>query len=168
MTGGEAARLRAQLERMRALARSPQLHARSERVSGWSVGEHLDHMARVSMSVLRRLAQESVEPAPKGINLMGRLLLALRWIPRGLGKAPSRFHAVPCTAAEIEESLTALERAFGALPPGALSRTRGPIVPHPRFGPLDPEQALRFVVVHHDHHLKIVDDVLSAQQRLSS
>ena len=147
---------------MRALARSPeaQLCARQERISAWSPAEHLDHTYKVSMSIVRRITDEDAKPSPRGINLIGRVILMLGWIPRGRGKTPPRLSGEVCTGAHIEEALARLDQALGALPMDAVTASRSPIVPHPLFGGLTPSQALRFIVVHTKHHLRIVDDIL--------
>ena len=147
---------------MRALARSPeaQLCARQERISAWSPAEHLDHMYKVSMSIVRRINDEEAKPSRRGINLMGRVILLLGWIPRGQGKTPERLSGAICTGAHIEAALGRLEQALDTLPLDAVDASRSPIVPHPLFGGLTPSQALRFIVIHTKHHLRIIDEIL--------
>jgi hypothetical protein len=154
--------IRTQLERMRALTRVQELLVCNERVSGWCPAEHLDHMARVAGSVVGVLADENAERRP-GVTLMGRLVLLLGWIPRGVGKSPKRVLPTRASAEEINAALARVEQALDALPPAALSPSRGPIVPHPRFGGLTPPQALRLIAVHNEHHLKIVRDILPSK-----
>lgn len=156
----DVSQIRTQIERMRALVRSPKLAKRNERVSGWSPAEHLDHMAKVSLWALRSMAKPAKQPAPKGISLAGRLVLFLGWLPRGIGKAPAGVTGQPASVAEIEAALTNLESTLDALPLDALRASREAVVPHPRFGALTPPQALRLVVVHTNHHLRIIDDIL--------
>jgi hypothetical protein len=164
LTDSTLASIHTQIERMRTLARSTeaQLCTRQERISAWSPAEHLDHTQKVSMSIVRRLGDKSAKPSPRGINLMGRVILLLGWIPRGRGNAPERLRGAVCTGAHIEEALGRLEQALDALPLDALSASQLPIVPHPLFRSLTPSQALRFIVVHTNHHLRIVDEILGA------
>jgi hypothetical protein len=156
----ELARVRAQVERIRALCGEPEerLFATREGVSGWSPAEHVDHVCKVASLILDRLPSNEV--LPKGISLPGRLVLALCWIPRGVGKSPKRVLGVRTTPAELQESLTRVESALAAVDTAAVDAARSPNVPHPRFGGLTPSQALRFLFVHTEHHLKIVRDVL--------
>ena len=144
---------------MRALTRVPELLVCNERVSGWCPAEHLDHMAKVAGSVVHVLAKEDAQPRP-GVTLIGRLVMLVGWIPRGLGKAPKRLTGTRASAEDIDAALARIEQELDALPPAAFSASRGSIVAHPRFGGLTPPQALRFIVVHNDHHLKIVRDIL--------
>ena len=163
MTQKALVQIRTQIERIRTLARSPeeQFCARREHISAWSPAEHLDHTYKVSMSIVRRITEESAKPSRRGINLVGRVILLLGWIPRGRGKTPERLSGAICTGAHIEAALGRLEQALGTLPMDAVAASRSPIVPHPMFGGLTPSQALRFIVVHTNHHLRIVDEILA-------
>ena len=154
-------RVRAQIERMRALARSPKLSMLRERVSAWSPAEHLDHLAKVTESVVLVLGDPDAPPRRRGINLVGRVVLLVGWIPRGIGKTPERLSGTRASADEIEAALARVSAAFDALPFDRLGTSRVPVVRHPRFGGLTPPQALRFLAVHNAHHLKIVDDILA-------
>ena len=147
---------------MRALTRVPELLVCNERVSGWCPAEHLDHMAKVTGSVVGVLADENAQRRP-GVSLMGRLIMLVGWIPRGLGKSPKRLLPVRASAEEIDAALARLEQTLDALPAAALSPSRGPVVPHPLFGGLTPSQALRFMAVHNEHHLKIIRDILPSK-----
>lgn len=147
---------------MRALTRVPELLVCNERVSGWCPAEHLDHMTKVAGSVVSVLGDENAQPRP-GVTLMGRLVMLVGWIPRGIGKAPRRVLGTRAAAEDIHAAVAGLEQALEALPAAALSPARGPIVPHPRFGGLTPPQALRFIAVHNEHHLKIVRDILPSR-----
>jgi hypothetical protein len=156
------ARLRGQLRQMRALADSPQLFAES-RLSAWTPSEHIDHLTKVTTSIVRRLLQPEAERVDKPFQLLGRVILAAGWIPRGRGKAPERLRGVRVDAAELHASLTTLEGKLDELTPQQIDDQRGPIVPHPRFGGMRPSQALRFAAVHNEHHLRIIADILRAK-----
>ncbi|HEX6100887.1 MAG TPA: DinB family protein [Thermoanaerobaculia bacterium] len=160
MTDGVPGRIQAQFERMRALARSADLSARNERVSAWCLAEQLDHVTKVTLSVVNVLGNPDAPRLDGGINVLGRLVLWLNWIPRGVGKSPSRLRGAPAVAADLDGAIGRLTAAFDALPFDALRASRVPVVRHPRFGSLTPPQALRFLEVHTHHHLKIIDDML--------
>ena len=156
----ELARIRGQLERMRTLCGEPdeRLFVTKDGVSKWSPAEHVDHLLKVTSSVLERIPTGEV--LPNGISFLGRVILGLGWIPRGVGKAPARVMAVRTTPAELHETLARVASLVEAVDATAVDGVRSPNVPHPRFGGLTPAQALRFVSVHNDHHLKIVRDIL--------
>jgi hypothetical protein len=158
-------RIRSQIERVRELAKWPQTHLLCEEngVSGWCPAEHLDHMMKASISIMERLTA-GAEPLPRGINVVGRAVLALGWIPRGVAKSPKRVLPTRVTPAVIEESAARFELLLNQLP-GEAASSRSRTVPHPRFGGLTGPEALRFIAVHNDHHLKIVDDIVRTLPR---
>jgi hypothetical protein len=170
-----------QLALMAELARGPEaeLAARAPAVSGWSVAEQLEHLVLVDRSVLKTVrrilddphgqsakAAQSAAPPP-GINLLGRVVLGTGFIPRGRARTLPPFQpgAAPAAAsgtgilgiAEIERGMRDLEPRLGELETGG-GRSR-----HPLFGGLGGRQWLRFVAVHHHHHLKIVRDIRRAR-----
>ena len=154
----ELARIRAQMERVRALCDDQRLFDVNERVSGWSPAAHADHLLKVTKSVLDRLPSD--EESPRGITFVGRCVLALGWIPRGVGRTPERLAGKQCTLAELQARWDRVSAALENVDTAAVDAARMRNVPHPRFGGLTPGQALRFVSVHNEHHLKIVGDIL--------
>lgn len=154
-------RIRQQLAAMRALADSAdgQLFAAS-RLSAWTPAEHLDHLTKVTASVVNRLLQQDAPRVDAPLSVLGRIILALGRIPRGRGRAPERLRGARASAAELHASLTKLEGKLDELEEAHIAETRGAVVPHPRFGGLRPSQALRFVAIHNDHHLRIIADIL--------
>ncbi len=65
-------------------------------ISNWSAAEQLDHALKVDGSILHRLLEDP-EPAglPQPINLLGRVILALGWIPRGKAPSPTALRGEP-------------------------------------------------------------------------
>lgn len=153
--------LRAQLATMRTLSALPdeQLYA-TKAFSKWTPSEHIDHITRVSQAMLEIALQPDAAPLPQAMNLLGRLILTIGWIPRGKGKAPKRFHGVRIPTATLHAQLAELETAAGRVDLQELTGRRTPTIPHPRFGGLTPAQALRFIAVHNEHHLRIIRDIL--------
>lgn len=153
-------RVRQQLVRIRTLATTgePRLFTTAQ-CSAWCPSEHLDHIVKVSASIVNRLLQMDA-PATKGISPLGRIILAVGRIPRGRGNAPKRLRGARISAADLHASVARLEEKLEMLSDVHLAEKRGPIVPHPRFGGLRPAQALRFTAVHNDHHLRIIEDIL--------
>jgi hypothetical protein len=160
LTDGTLIQIRTQFERMRELTRSAELSSRNERVSAWCLAEQIDHVTKVTASVVEVLADANAPPLSRGLNFVGRLLLLSGWIPRGVGKSPRRLTGTPVPTPDLDAALARLVAAFDALPFERLRASRVPIVRHPKFGGLTPPQALRFLVVHTKHHLKIVDEIL--------
>jgi DinB family protein len=146
-------------------------------VSRWSVAEHLAHMMLVDGAVLERLDRALTAPpagkagaAPRRSGLRsltpsGWFVLGLGYIPRGMGRAPDPFlpevaslAALRRDLAELRDRIAGYESRLGEL--GA-SRAR---YRHFLFGELTAAQWLRFLGIHHHHHLKIVRDIQMGQQ----
>ncbi|HVG22778.1 MAG TPA: DinB family protein [Thermoanaerobaculia bacterium] len=157
----ELARIRGQLERVRALCGDGRLFDVNARVSRWSPAEHFDHLLRVTISVVDRLS--SPESLPGKISLVGRTILAIGWIPRGKGRAPERLAGKRTSHDVLQRALEKVTAAVGAIDAAAVDAARHRNVPHPRFGNLTPSEALRFTRVHNEHHLKIVRDILGVR-----
>ncbi len=154
-------KLAAQMEEMARIAALDEraLFADSN-VSAWTPAEHLDHLIKVSSSIVQRLLDLDAPAGPRGISPLGRLILLLGRIPRGRGKAPERLRGTRATAPELLAALERLRARIAQLEDPHLAHARGCIVPHPKFGGLNPSQALRFAVLHNEHHFKIVRDIL--------
>lgn len=128
-------------------------------VSGWSAAEQLDHLLKATNSVLAVLLTAR-EPLPDGINMLGRVILTLGWIPRGKGKSPKSLHGTVIDESAIGAAIAKARLQISELRRHDLPSGDRPIVTHPRFGGLTPEQGLRFTSIHNRHHLKIVADIL--------
>ena len=152
-------RIRMQLQKLRDAARvsEERLLRTVPAVSAWSAAEHLDHLGKVTKSILLRL--KTPEVVTGSISVMGLAILTLGWIPRGRGKAPERLRGARVNGDELLRRFDEIEMLVGNLDPAALALSRERIVPHPRFGGLTASEALRFAVVHTDHHLRIIEDI---------
>lgn len=135
-------------------------------VSDWSPAEHLYHIwlangrslkAAVLMAQNALPLQDSDAP-----NETGRAVLAEERFERGRNEAPA--NVLPPDAVTREDLKEALERSrskLDALEPHleALAGTTGRLK-HPRLGPLNGPEWIRFVRVHSEHHHAIIRDIL--------
>jgi hypothetical protein len=159
-------RIRGQLGQLRSLV---ELEGQAQRtapaISGWSVAEHVEHLARAHSPLFVKLAEltESDDPALAHgrVTLVGLWVLWTGRIPRGRGKAPERTRPTAGSLQQVRgligESSDAFERL--ATRRAELERVRARI-DHPYFGRLLPKHWLRFVELHHEHHLAIVREIL--------
>lgn len=132
-------------------------------ISGWTAAEHLEHLGRSDLLTYDRLDEIFADPVrgePVHPSLAGRLVLSLGWIPRGRGQSPD---PVRPTTADVETARELTSRAqlrlesYGGHLEAFVDCPTG--LRHPYFGVLDPPSWLRFLAVHHRHHLKIVRDL---------
>ena len=135
---------------------------RVERISNWSVGQHLNHLMKADRSIFEFFPNPDEGPL-RAVTPVGRIVLWSGWIPRGKGKAPVATQpddpAIDALIAEVETVQSLFSHSIE--PPEALLEPRA-IAKHPVFGGLNRAQWLRFVAVHHHHHAKIIRDVLRA------
>ena len=158
------ARLAGQLDEITRMVRFEPalLELRVERVSGWSIGQQIDHILKV-LDAGQRFLAESDTTLPRGINLTGRLVFALGWIPRGVGKSPKGVVPADEIPGDLAERAARLRRAYCETPlPETVLADPKPVLPHPYFGGLSASEGLRFLGIHTHHHLKIVADIRRA------
>jgi len=157
-------RLASQLDSIEALLDEgdERLGRRAPRVSGWSVAQQIDHMLKV-LERAAGLLLTAGEALPKGINTTGRILLGLGRLPRGVAQAPKATRGEETSAEGLRVELQSVREAIGRLRAAAERLAdRRPLLPHPYFGGLTPGQAVRFLGIHTDHHLRIVADIRRA------
>lgn len=154
----------AQIDRLLAIAEDPGAfpHARTD-VSRWSPLLHAEHLVRAGQGSLGQLEKALDRDGGPALKPQGWLVLTLNWIPRGKGKAPEA--AVPQgierapVATELRAFRDRIEALEDRLDEIAAGRGRAS---HPFFGGLTPTRWIRFLEVHHHHHLKIVEDIRKA------
>ena len=136
-------------------------------VSKWSVKDHLEHLSLAHGGIVRwveragegdRKLDTGGRPSPAG-----RMVLLAGGFPRGRGKAPERTLPQDTSTEElaarfrgIREQVEGLEDCLAQLQASRATRK------HFAFGHLNATQWLQFAVIHHDHHQKIIRDVLEA------
>ena len=128
-------------------------------VSAWSVGMHVHHCC-LSMIGISRTLQKSTPPRPRATpSLQRSVVLKLGYIPRGRAKSPSPV--IPNPSVTPDELLELLDESVVHVRDAhTLARDRWFV--HPLLGLMDRDAALKFVLVHNRHHLRIVADILRA------
>ena len=156
--------LRAQMTEIGELIARPEheLFASREAISKWSAAQHLDHSLKVCSAVLGSILEPSGS-LPRGINFLGRLVLSLGWFPRGRGESPQSLRGTSATPQEIEASVGDIRRFLEMVDEHRVEAAKDPIVRHPYFGGLTASQALRFLVIHNRHHLRIINEVMKVR-----
>jgi hypothetical protein len=143
------------------------LFERIDRVSAWSVADHLCHVAKsntaMADAIHKIIAPGFGEPA-RGLTLVGRAVLFTGWIPRGAGKAPEftwpQVESADELKREVGESHRAVLDLESALPAIEVAAGR---MEHFAFGGLTARQWLRVMGIHTRHHLKIIEAIQRSQ-----
>ena len=162
---GNVLKLAEQLRRL-ADESDQRLFYRAERVSTWSVADHLDHLAKANQAMagsIRGILDSEADDTGGGPTLIGRAVLLTGWIPRGVGKAPEGTRPQKGSSEELRRDLEESQQAVAALAARLgeieVSRSRAN---HFAFGGLTPFQWVRAMEVHTRHHLKIVHAIQRA------
>ena len=157
-----------QLETLAALGQDSELLAlRAPRVSGWSIGEQIEHLRRSDRTIIDAVVSLPDDAPRQGSpKLAGRLVLMLGWIPRGKGKAPSATQPLDFTPEGLGDGIEAVRRGFAGLGSeiDRIASSAGTIR-HPALGHFLPSQMLQFAAIHHHHHMKIIDEIRRAARQ---
>jgi hypothetical protein len=127
----------------------------NSRISKWSVGEHIEHLLIADEGIVKSILQADKRPQSP-INLIGRIVLFIGKIPGGR-KSPEAALPKKIPVEELNTKLKKLIKDLSTFNPNEL---RG-YFHHPVFRTLNPAQALRFAVIQHQHHLRIINRLLS-------
>ncbi len=126
-------------------------------VSLASVGWHVQHSLLVISQIITRMKGSDPAVYKWKFNLARSYVYLWGRIPRGRGKAPELVVPKgPINSEEISRHLLLARNAIGELP--ALHTNN--FIKHPYFGELNLKQVQTFLIIHTQHHLKIIEDVL--------
>lgn len=127
-------------------------------VSAASVGWHIQHTLLVITQIIKVLKSSDPSRYKKKFNLPRTVVYFMGRIPRGRGKAPQTV--VPgsiSNALELSGQFNDVRNAIAELPSIAANK----YMTHPYFGDLNTKQTATFLLIHTEHHLKIVNDIIA-------
>ena len=144
-----------QLQKMESLL--PKIDVTNEKISKASIGWHLEHSLLILNSSLKGLTMTDPKDYNPKSSLKKFVFLNFGLIPRGKIRAPKQFFPleIPTQESILKLLNLAKERleATKELPEKSF-------ITHPFLGDFDKKTTLRFLWLHTNHHLKIVDDIL--------
>ena len=126
-------------------------------VSQATVGWQLDHALKVINGVLIVLAKTDPKKFKKEFNLRRTLIFTAGIFPRGRAKSPKQV--LPPEIIYEEDLRSQLNEARNNIKL-INSLDKNAFFIHHIFGSLNKNQTLRFLDIHTNHHLKIVNDIL--------
>ena len=149
------------LERLNALSSYfAHTDCRNDAVSDWSVGQQAEHVIRATSAftvmILRNRPTDGSQPE---VALKHRLL-ERGSIPRGIAKAPEPTlpgeHPSPIDLDSLLlKCRNRVERLSGVDPQS--------VAIHPYLGEMKRDEILQFLIIHLDHHLSIIKDIMDAR-----
>lgn len=151
-------KIKNQLDRLESLiARGDE---KNELVSNWSIYQQVEHILIATNNVAKMILAGEEPKEVKKRTLLGYIVLTFGVIPRGKAQAPKMSIPKGVLQSELldlfKESKKGIEEVekLGKKIDSCLV-----VGNHPYFGGLNTKEWLRFIEVHTNHHLKIIDDI---------
>ena len=144
-----------QLQKIESL--SSKIDVVNESVSKASVGWHLEHLLLILNSSLKGLTLTNPKDYNPKFSLKKFVFVNFGIIPRGKISSPKQF--VPVNVPTQESILKLMNLAKTRLE-AVKSLPEKSFITHPFLGDFEKKTTLRFLWLHSNHHLKIVDDIL--------
>lgn len=146
-----------------------QVILRVEEVSGWSVGEHLDHVLMadlLNLKAVRMLEMGRGKETSDGLSEAGLVVFSSGEIPLGKATAPDFVIPRPGrTAEQIDElRLEVLDGWRKVAPRLDEIDSTGRVLSHHAVGDLGAWQWLRFARIHTQHHQMIAGRIIEATE----
>ena len=128
-------------------------------ISTVSVAWHIDHTLKVVNNIAKTLENSNPDHFKSAFNPRRLAVFASGKMPRGVGKAgpsvtPPNHISNDSLHFQFENALLAVDKMY---------RLReNHHFEHPVFGRLNRNQTLRFIEIHNNHHMDIIDDILAS------
>jgi hypothetical protein len=118
---------------------------------------HLDHSLQVLHAISEALTTSKPKDYQPKFSLPKLMIMTTGFIPRGKGRAPKQ--SLPMGDISKEELFLSLEKIKEAIKNlDDLSKNHN--FRHPLFGDLNLKDAIKFMGIHTQHHLKIMRDIV--------
>lgn len=130
-------------------------------ISKASVGWHIEHILLATNGIIDSLKKSNPDNYKWSFNFSRSLVFTINKIPRGRGKAPSRSQpkgdftkeTLGVHIAKTKANLTNLENL-----------DKNNYFEHPYFGQLNLKPCIKFLKIHAQHHLNIINDIIKAEK----
>jgi hypothetical protein len=153
-----------QIDKLRSWCSSPlDILSKESPVSLWKIKDHLEHLTVTGRSTIMLIEQALQNKQKKEVNRDGRELFQLGVIPRGKTKSPVFAKPKDTNIKKIQNSITRFQNQMTMLSDQlkTISKHDG-TSEHPLLGYLTPKQWLQFVLIHQNHHLEIISDIINS------
>ena len=128
------------------------------KVSWVSVWRHIDHSLIVIRDVMKQVIDSDPNQYRWSCNIWRIIVLGIGIIPRGRAKAPD--FTLPTNNISPESIASHLHEVQTLLPLFESLTDNHKYLDHPFFGKLTLKQSKRNLIIHTNHHLKIICDII--------
>jgi hypothetical protein len=126
-------------------------------ISKGDVSWHIDHSLKVINNVTSALQKSNPNSYKNDFSFLGKLFFKLGFFPRGKAKAPK--YVQPPEVILKEDLISQIELAKANIE--AISGLdKNAYFKHPLFGNINTTRVYRFLLLHTNHHLKIINDIV--------
>lgn len=134
----------------------PSAALRCKQVSDWSIGQHIEHVAKATSAFAVTLLRHRGSDTPLDENPLKLALLERGTIPRGVVEAPEITHPGEGTDQGVLKTLILKTRSrvnkVQDLPPDASAV-------HHYLGTMQRDEVIAFLAIHLRHHISIIEDI---------
>jgi hypothetical protein len=131
----------------------------NEQVSKSSIGWHIEHSLLTINVIIARIINSDVQHYKWKFSFPKLLIFTINKIPRGKAKAPATVAPVAFTMESLRDHLQKTNIEIAKLK----SLSTDKYFEHPIFGDLKLKEAIKFLVIHTNHHLAIINDIAKSQ-----
>lgn len=130
---------------------------KNEAVSQANVAWHLDHTLKTINRIIENLVESNPEEYRSNFNVQRIVVHTSGVIPRGRAQSPQSVRPPDVVLLDsLQLQLTEARQNLSAI----FSLDENAFFDHPVFDHLDRDQTRRFLEIHTNHHLKIIEDIL--------
>ena len=130
--------------------------AHNDVVSKASVYWHLDHILKVYNGVCNLLLNSNEVFYKPKFSFFGWWFITFNYLPRGKGRAPKgTYTKVEITTDQLKQQYKTAENNLSLLQ----KANENLFFSHPYFGDINKAKTLKFLYIHTQHHLKIINDI---------
>ncbi|RZN82314.1 MAG: DUF1569 domain-containing protein [Winogradskyella sp.] len=127
------------------------------KISKATIGWQIDHSLKVINSVCKAIQSSDSKAYKNNFSFMGKFLFTIGFFPRGKAKAPK--HVKPPEVILKEDLVSQVEDAKANVET-IKDLNDNAFFKHPLFGHVNKKRVNRFLELHTNHHLKIINDIL--------
>nr|WP_321244995.1 DUF1569 domain-containing protein [uncultured Psychroserpens sp.] len=127
------------------------------KISKSDIAWHIDHSLKVVNNVCIALQSSDPETYINNFSLLGKVFFKLGFFPRGKAKAPK--HVRPPEVILKDDLISQIELAKTSVKTIA-SLDKNAYFKHPLFGNVNTPRIYRFLLMHTNHHVKIINDIM--------
>lgn len=127
------------------------------KVSKSNVAWHIDHSLKVINNVMLALQESDPNTYKNNFSFLGKLFFTLGFFPRGKVKAPK--HVQPPEMIVKENLIAQMQQAKTNIS-SITDLNKNAYFKHPIFKHVNKKRVTTFLVLHTNHHLKIIKDIM--------